>query len=304
MPGKPLTWEAPRPAPCPVDGARLLTEIANLFTKFVYLLKGAAETVAAWCVGTYMHADPRLEVSTFPRFTSPSKRCGKTTLLGAVKKFVLRPLAIVGIKEVVLFRTVEECAPTLILDEVDQNQSLRPRSELTGFINGSQKRGEAQTIRLVPRSFSTWCPKLLVGIRQLLDTVADRCVSIRLSRQIGPKLPNWRTRDKDHVERLGSEIVRWAADNADAVMQVRAALSLPEWLSDRAQDAWEILFAIAHVAGGDWSTRMLHACQSIQGAANALEPSTAPSGNRSSTPPSTTALPMICSMTTASSTPT
>lgn len=278
LPGKPLTFKVPKPVPYPVDGAQLLTAVANLFAEFVYLPKGAAETVAAWCVGTYMHADPRLEVSTFLRFTSASKQCGKTTLLGAVKELVLRPLSAGCIKEAQLFRTVEECAPTMIMDEIDQNQNLRPGSDLTGLINGSQKRSEAQTIRMVPtgrhmvsRSFSTWCPKLLVGIRQLPDTVADRCVSIRLSRQIGPKLPKWRTRDKDHVERLGSEIVRWAADNADAVMQARDALSLPEWLSDRAQDAWEILFAIAHVAGGDWPARMSHACQRIQVAANALE---------------------------------
>ena len=97
-----------------------------------------------------MHADPRLEISTFLRFTSPSMQCGKSTLLDAVKELVLRPFSVVGIKEAPLFRTVEECAPTLILDEIDQNQNLRSRSDLTGLINASQRRGEAQTVRTVP----------------------------------------------------------------------------------------------------------------------------------------------------------
>ena len=54
-------------------------------------------------------------------------------------------------------------------------------------------------------------------------------------------------------------------------MQARDAVSPPDWLSNRGRTPGEILFAIAHVAGGDWSARMLHACQRIQAAANALE---------------------------------
>ncbi len=47
---------------------------------------------------------------------------------------------------------------------------------------------------------------------------------------------------------------RWANDNGEAVSETykRAATALPEALNDRQQDMWEILFAVADRAGGDW----------------------------------------------------
>lgn len=276
LPGQPLAWTDPDPAPDPVDGATLLKKIASLLTTYVRLPKGAAETLAAWCVATHVHGHPDLDISTYLRITSPTKRCGKSLLLEVVKEFVRRPLAVCGIKEAGIFRTVEACMPTLLLDEVDQ--TLRANSDLVALVNSSQKRSEAQTIRtvgsgrgMVQRLFSTWCPKLLAGIGRLPDTVADRCITVRMTRRSGPALPKWRTRDRAYIQQLMAEIVRWAADNADAIMQARNALSLPDWLSDRAEDAWAILFAVAHVAGGDWPARMSHACQRIQAAAKALE---------------------------------
>ena len=65
--------------------------------------------------------------------------------------------------------------------------------------------------------------------------------------------------------------MRYCEDNADAIMQARNSLTLPLCLNDRAQDAWELLFAIDAVAGGTWLDRLTHAAQVIQATADALE---------------------------------
>jgi putative DNA primase/helicase len=41
------------------------------------------------------------------------------------------------------------------------------------------------------------------------------------------------------------------------------AIDLPEWLSDRAADGWEPIFAIARAVGGDWLDRALAAAREL-----------------------------------------
>lgn len=275
-PGHELTWPEVEPLLFPVESGRLLDDMAALISRHVSLPPGAADVVAAWCVSTYLHSHPDLEISTFLRVTSPTKRCGKSTLLEVISELSWRPLPVSGITPAAVFRTVEQHEPTLLFDEIDTY--LKDNPELLALLNGSQKRNEARVVRMVgegrnleARAFSSWCPKVLSGIGRLSGTTADRCITLRMQRRAGDPLPKWRTRDRGHLGRLKQRIARWATDNTDAVMLARDEVTLPAWLHDRACDAWEILFAIAHVVGGGWPDRILQACQSIQAAAEDLD---------------------------------
>ena len=42
-------------------------------------------------------------------------------------------------------------------------------------------------------------------------------------------------------------------DNVDAILAARSGVNFPDALHDRARDAWEILLAVGHVAGGEWA---------------------------------------------------
>jgi putative DNA primase/helicase len=75
----------PEPWPEPVNGALLLSNIADAIRDYVVMSDAARDTTALWSLHSYLLdqslVTPRLAIS------SPEKRCGKTTLLD-----VARPL--------------------------------------------------------------------------------------------------------------------------------------------------------------------------------------------------------------------
>ena len=255
-PGHEFTFPETVPSPTPVDdGAALLTEIAEFVRQYVHIDAPSADAVALWTVMTYIH--PRLEVAPFLALMSATRRCGKSALRGVLQTLVRKPFTFSGrITEAVLFRLVELHEPTLLLDEIDTY--LRDDPHLRGDINGSQERSGAQAVRCVgddnvPRGFNTWCAKLFAGIGHLPATTADRALIVRMERAPrSARLAPWRERDRDGVDELRGRILRWITDNENAILGALRRQSFPPVLHDRARDAWESLFAIADVAGGDW----------------------------------------------------
>ena len=212
-----------------------------------------------------------LEVSTFFNVTSATKRCGKSLLFEVITELVYRPMPLSGgVSPAALFRIIEKCSPTLLLDEADTY--FAEATELRGVVNGSQRRELAYVLRCVgedhePRRFTTWCPKAISGIGNLPDTVIDRCVTVRLERRPpGLVLPHWSERDKAIIERLPRRIARWIDNETATILKESRRINFPDDLHDRARDAWKILLAIGAVAGGEWAGpegRAWRACQHI-----------------------------------------
>ena len=246
----------PTPSPGPVNGAELLTGIADFVRTYVHLPIPAASTVALWIVTTWLH--DRLDLSPFLHVTSPTRRCGKSALLEVIETLVHRPLMTSHATVAAMFRLIERDAPTLLLDEIDRRFHAADAAALIGIINSSQRRGAAYIDRCAGGdhevvSFKTWCPKAFAGIGDLPDTVMDRSVVLRLERQAPRTASRWRDHDCDLVATLQRRILRWVSDNIDAILAARSDVTFPDALHDRARDAWEILLAIGHVAGGEWA---------------------------------------------------
>ena len=266
--GRPVEWNDPEPWSHAVDGCALLSEIAKTIRAHVSMTTGLADAVALWIVHTYVHH--RLEISTFLSVTSATKRCGKSTLMEIAGELVWRYLPVSGsITTAALFRIIERDCPTLMLDEMDSQ--LRNAPELRGVINGSQRRTQARVLRTVgddhePCQFVTFCPKAFAGIGDLPDTVLDRSLVIKLRRRgIGSdELARWRDRDRTAIAAIKPKLVRWMEDNGDRILAHRDQVAFPPGLDDRARDAWEALFAIADIAGGDWPERARRACQAVR----------------------------------------
>ncbi len=255
--GQPLEWQDPEPWPNPVDGAELLDGVAALIRLYVHMPAPAADAVALWIAHTWLH--DKLTKSTFLNLTSATKRCGKTALMEVLATLVVRPMPVSGkITPAALFRTIELHEPTLLLDEADTYFGDNP--ELRGILNGSQSRDSASVLRCVgedyePRWFKTWCPKAMSGIGSLHDTVRDRSLVIRLTRRpVNPgDLPLWRDRDQQNIQDMKRKLARFVSDNTDRILTRRSEVVFPSCLHDRARDAWEALFAIADIAGGEWA---------------------------------------------------
>ena len=162
---------------------------------------------------------PRLAI------TSPTKGCGKTTLLDVVEPLVFRPLAAANCSASSIFRVVEGHRPCLLIDEADS--FLSNNEELRGVLNSGHRRGGA-VLRNVgdehePRSFSTFAACAIALIGRLPGTLADRAVPIDLVRRKADEaIEPFRFDRVDHLAVLARKLMRWTKDNADAIAATRA----------------------------------------------------------------------------------
>ena len=228
----------------------------------------AAETLALWILHTYV-----LDAAdTTPRLAllSPQKRCGKTKVLDLLFHLVQRPLATSNVTAAALFRAIDACRPTALIDEVDTFGN--DHAELRGVLNSGHTRASAWVIRnggdhSEPRRFSTWCPVVYAAIGKLPDTWMDRSVVIHMRRKKASEEIERFTRKAKAAPGLGElarKAARWAQDNIDRLKG--AEPELPATLDDRAQDSWEPLLAIADLAGTRWSLLARDAARVLSGA--------------------------------------
>ena len=88
----------------------------------------------------------------------------------------------------------------------------------------------------------------MATIGRLPDTLADRCILIRIQRKTANEECE-RLRDVGAAT-LKRQCARFVLDNSQAI--AAATPHLPTALSDRAADIWEPLLALADLAGGHW----------------------------------------------------
>jgi hypothetical protein len=247
-----------------VDGAALLDELCATFTAHAVLPPGAAEALALWALNTY--AFDAHDFLPILLIDSPEKRCGKSTVLRLLLLLCHSVLPASNIPPAALFRSVDKCRPTLLIDEADT--FLRESDELRGIINSGHTRDLAFVVRCVgednePRSFSTWAPKTIAMIGKAPDTIADRSVRVSLRRKLpGERVERIDSRDQNFTS-LRSKCARWAQDNLFSLQQTRIVPL--ETSNDRAADNWSPLLRIAEVAGGNWPEKARVAAKQLLG---------------------------------------
>jgi hypothetical protein len=260
--GRALSLPDAVPWPEPVDGAALLDRLAGFFARHVFLPPGAAEAMAVWSIHTHSAAlsrhSPRLA------FTSPEKRCGKTTALDAVGLVVARPLPTANVTAAAIFRTIEAAGPTLLIDEADT--FLHDNDDLRGILNAGHKRS-GQVIRCVgddaePRAFAVYGPAAIAAIGRLPGTIEDRSLMIPMKRATRAERPEpLRAAAEAAGAVLAQQCARWVADHADELSD--AEPPLPVQMFNRVADCWRPLFAIGAAAGGDWPERLARAADAL-----------------------------------------
>jgi putative DNA primase/helicase len=238
------------PWPAPVDGAELVADLEAYFARFVHAPPESLLAAALWSLWTYTF--DLFDIAPLLVITSPTKRCGKTTLLKVIGSVGARRLFSSNVTGAVLFRVIEKYRPTLLIDEADN--FARFNDELKGLLNAGHERMTAQATRVVGddhdvKTFSTWSPKAFTAIGSLPDTVEDRSIRLVMLRR-PTDVPKERARMKAlnaGGEPLARRCLRWAEDNAVAI---RAATEPElEALHDRAADNWAPLVVIADLCG-------------------------------------------------------
>lgn len=240
------SWDAP------VELDALLQEIHQIIKRFIVCDPETAVSASLWIVFTWII--DQVDVAPLAVITAPEKGCGKSQLLNIMAKMVYRPLAASSISPAALYRVIEAHQPTLMIDETDT--FMKENEDLRGIINSGHTRDSAYVIRTVgdehtPTRFSTWGAKALSGIGKLPDTIMDRAIILRMRKRLPHEsVERIRYAEPDLFNEINAKIQRCISDYGTQIAIQRP--ELPESLSDRAQDNWEPLLAIADVAGGDW----------------------------------------------------
>lgn len=243
----------------PVDGASLAEEIRDrLRAHVVFGAAGDADAATCWIFGSYLMDVWRL----WPRLmvTSPTKACGKSTLLEVLDAMVHRGFIASNASPAAVFRAIEAWKPTLLLDEADT--WMRQNEELAGILNSGHTRRTARVIRVtevkgehLPVAFSTWCAMAVAGIGGQRDTLMSRSIVIGLRRKLPEEQVDRLPVDLHaQLHRIRRQLARWASDNAQTIGAMEA--EPPACGNDRRQDNFTPLWRIAAALGAPWPDRI------------------------------------------------
>jgi hypothetical protein len=125
----------PIPTAQAVDGARLLGELRQAFTRYVVLPSPqAADAVTLWTAAT--HAQPAWEHAPRLAVVSPLKRCGKSRLLDVVAETCHGPLITINATIAAVVRSIGADPPTLLVDEADTLWGTRKQADANEDLRG------------------------------------------------------------------------------------------------------------------------------------------------------------------------
>lgn len=251
----------------------LLMSVEWFLTRYVVF--GSIHQITAislWVLHT--HALDAAEATPYLGITSAEKRSGKSRLLEVLELLVARPWRTFRPSESVLFRKIAKDQPTLLLDEVDAifKDKGGTYEGHRALLNAGHRRGatvarcQGDGAKITLQEFPVFCAKALAGIGELPDTVADRCIPIRLHprKQGVEQVERFRARDAEEIgSPIRRSIIRWAEEHTGDLCGARP--EIPSSTSDRAADGWEPLLAIADLAGGEWPQRARDAAVALHG---------------------------------------
>ena len=249
----------------PVAGDGLLAEIAAFYEKFCWLPACASDVLAVCCLQTWCYE--LFDFAAIVAVWSPEQECGKGRVLDVTEKLVRRPFRTSNTSAAVLYHVISKGNLTVLVDELD-SVSDEQRAAICNILKGGyQSNGTAHRMterngEQVEIEFSTFCPKMIATITldKLDKATRSRTIGIRMQRKPrSQKLAKFRRVDATILQR---KCMRWAQDNAEAIKAV-PPMDVDECATDRQEDVWEPLVAIARVAGGDWEKRIRFAAQQL-----------------------------------------
>ena len=251
MPESPGTLALP--AATAQNGSSLMFDLVAAVRRSVIVSEFSAVLIALWVVFT--HVFEHFTIAPLLAITSPEKRCGKTNMLTFLARLCRAVFAASNMSDAAIYRCIKQEKPTLLMDEADTY--LMKNKAMIGILNSGYKMKTGFVVRSGKNGIekmTTFCPKAIALIGEMPETLKDRSIHIRLERKSpDEKVEAVPEQGPDELSLLCSRLVRWAADNGNAVARVKPeALGLN---NDRAEDNAKPLLVIASIMGGNWLER-------------------------------------------------
>jgi putative DNA primase/helicase len=237
----------------PVDGDHIATALACAIKNYAVVPDAVADAIALWILHTWLvnlfNISPRLAV------TSPTKGCGKTTVLRFINMVARRAKRAGSISPPALFRAVEQFQPTIILDETEKY--IEHRSDLHALMNEGHCKGASVWRvlgeKLELREFAIFGAVAFARNGRLPDDLEQRSIVIEMQRRLADEpLAELRDDRCENLQRTARMCARWAEDIANDMGDYEPDMG---GLINRNADNWRPLFAIADVIGADWPDR-------------------------------------------------
>ena len=264
--------------------AEIVVKLESTFEKYVVLDPGLPLVLALWALAT--HLFDCFDAFPYLAITSPTKRCGKTRLAELIEPLCCNGLRTVGATPAAIFRTIQAHdsqgrTAVLIMDESEVLRSHSERAEaLREILNAGYRRGQS-VLRcertsnegsFEPKGFNVYCPKVLVLIGDLHDTLADRCIPVAMRRRktnenVARLIYSKAMRDFKGLRR---ESEAWAKASRRQVKK-RYAQDL-EFLEDREAELWAPLFSVCAAAAPERLDHLKAIALRISGAKQTDEP--------------------------------
>jgi Protein of unknown function (DUF3631) len=258
-----------------VSPEKLFNEIKTYITRYVVFSQPEhVVVITLWVMHTWVL--DQADYTPYIYLHSPVMRCGKTQVQKVVEPLVRNPLRTCNVSEAALYREIEESHPTLLWDEIDSIFGSRKTSEVNenkrALLNAGHERG-MRAIRMergpggfVKISFDPFCPKILAGIGRLPDTIVDRSIPILIHRRLKRQpCQKYRRQDRSAAKPIHAALEAWSKD-VELLKNLRASQpQMPESLTDRQEDIWEPLLAIADAIGGNVPSLAREAARSVSG---------------------------------------
>jgi hypothetical protein len=230
-----------------------LNEIETIISRYVLVDKYSLTAISlwiihAWCLDAF-------SLSPFLRIISPTKGCGKTTLLTLISEMLPKCLLSANITPASMFRLINKFEASVGIDEADG--AFKENHELISLVNSSYTRSTAQVPRCASETnelevFSVWGAKIICGIGKLPPATEDRSITVQLKKKkTAEKLEKFRYDKLGAFGDLKSKLKRFADDNIQALKEASDP-ELPEQLGDRPADNWRQLILIANLVDGGW----------------------------------------------------
>jgi Protein of unknown function (DUF3631) len=243
-----------------MTGSAVLSDAESYLRRFVILPSDHAYVAATlWAGATYCHG----AFSALGRlaFLSSEPASGKTRAQDVLSQLCCRPRMELDPTGPVISALISQDHPTLFLDEVDTifgaRGSASAHRQLRGILNSGYKAGAVVTRLSKSELISTpvYGPVCFAGLGNLPDTLMTRSIVIRMrQRKAGEICETYSPRAHSPLGQMtGAALGSWIAS---VVTDLSVAWpDMPEGVTDRAEECWSPLLAIADQAGGDWPER-------------------------------------------------
>lgn len=229
-------------------------KIVSHMQKYIVFEDGRIFTILAlWVMGTYFYKIFRY----YPYlWLNADKGSGKSRVMEVILPLAFNAVMAVNHSEASVFRLVDVDGATLLIDEFEKLKKDNQQGIMTLLNSGFN--AEATVIRnerrgdsFKPVAFSSYSPKMFAGIDDISDVLMDRCLRIKLFKKPkGVDVERYKidTETSEFLKGLRDDLYICGLQYARSIKKIYDSnnIELPQELSDREKDIWEVLLSIAN----------------------------------------------------------